>query len=62
MGSGVESRSLEVPACVLQEQARSGGRRGASLGEKAIDIEHPEADALEMKRGNGSRQRLTLLE
>ena len=62
MGPRVESRSLEVPACVLEERARSSGRRGASLGEKAIDVEHAEADAFHVKGGDRAGERGALVE
>ena len=61
MRSRVEAGGLEVATNFGKERRRLRRNRHASLRQRPIDVEHPEADAFHVKGVDRSRQRLALL-
>ena len=56
----MKARGLEFAAHVGEDRRGASRHREAASAQQAIDIEHPEANAFDVKRADGARQRLTL--
>ena len=62
MRSRVEPGLLELPPHLFERLPRLVGKRHASASNHAIDVEHPEADALHMERANRDLERRAFVE
>jgi hypothetical protein len=58
----MEARRLELAADVCEHGRRARRRGHAGTVQKAIDVEHPEADAFDVKGPDRTRQGLAFLD
>ena len=61
MGPRVEACRFQVTMHVGDDRVGVGGQRDRRMAHDAIDVVHPEPDAFEVERGDGSQERLCFL-
>ena len=62
MGTCMKTRGLQMTPHVGKRRARGVRDGDRSFRDHAIDVEHPESDALHVKRANRDGQRCALVE
>jgi hypothetical protein len=62
VGPGVEPGGLEVMTRLFQDGGALLWQSGAAARDEPVHVVHPEADALHVKRGDGTRERRALFD